>query len=490
MDMELPYKEGFLLVPFISALLKKKTWQKRYCKLFKGTKHGLQRVEIFETEGDSWKNNIIKFLTLDNCIKISPTPLKNQSLTFTIFARGFTQEFATLSESDLFDWVSCFQTAAFDKGEENDRPFNSNSYPHDDYEENNDLYCSANEGVFTVQVMPTPASVRCNLSEAHYTLVVNRTALQLRSALLNERLLYTWPFMYIRRYGSKNGVLSLDVGRKCDSGEGSFQFKTDPQKNVFQCISSTMKNWRVMAKQDDSQLQLSATPVNIASSQFQAAMNMEPGSRTPLPPSPTSATNSLIMNELSMSCAFENSVKNKGVPSKPPRKVPSITIEPKQYDEVEHINNAWKTLGVDEFTHTENYSADKVELGVKRVGPFKEEPTVITQRKFINQHSVESMENYDTLQHFAAPSANLKYTDDSAIYSQVNEAPPPPVPPAPKKPPLEPMSWNEYDVVGIDAQERFRVADDTHQGYGSIRKVSPQPEDSVYAEVVKPKKQV
>jgi hypothetical protein len=51
---------------------------------------------------------------------------------------------------------------------------------------------------------------------------------------------------------------------------------------------------------------------------------------------------------------------------------------------------------------------------------------------------------------------------------------------------VDPPSWHEYDFIGENLQESFRAADDSHLGYGSIRKVSPQP--SEYAEVSKPKK--
>jgi docking protein 2 len=124
--------------------------------------------------------------------------------------------------------------------------------------------------VFTVQIIPTVVSNRCNLRDPNYTLVVTQSALQLRSASASEKLLYTWPFMFIRRYGYKNGILSFDAGRKCDSGEGPFQLKTDQQKGIFQCISSTMKNWRQFIKSDDSQQQIT-TPAMIAcgDSQFQ-----------------------------------------------------------------------------------------------------------------------------------------------------------------------------------------------------------------------------
>jgi len=62
--------------------------------------------------------------------------------------------------------------------------------------------------------------------------------------------------------------------------------------------------------------------------------------------------------------------------------------------------------------------------------------------------------------------------NDSAFQTKIQEV-------------ADPPSWNEYDFIGTDLQQTFRPADDSHLGYGTIRKVSPQPAE--YAEVTKPK---
>jgi hypothetical protein len=59
-------------------------------------------------------------------------------------AKAFSQDIAALSEAELQDWVCAFQTVAFDKGEEVCRL--SSSYHTEEFEESNELYCSANEG--------------------------------------------------------------------------------------------------------------------------------------------------------------------------------------------------------------------------------------------------------------------------------------------------------------------------------------------------------
>jgi len=61
-----------------------------------------------------------------------------------ILAKAFAQDIAVLNEAELQDWVCAFQTVAFDKGEEVCRL--SSSYHTEEFEESNELYCSANEG--------------------------------------------------------------------------------------------------------------------------------------------------------------------------------------------------------------------------------------------------------------------------------------------------------------------------------------------------------
>jgi len=97
----------------------------------------------------------------------------------------------------------------------------------------------------------------------------------------DQKTLYKWPYRYIRRYGYRSGKFTFEAGRKCESGEGLFHF--EHSKELFRCIASRMKNMKKLLNQESHSL-------FCGDNQFQAALSMMARSRSPLPPSPTSAT--------------------------------------------------------------------------------------------------------------------------------------------------------------------------------------------------------
>jgi hypothetical protein len=285
-----------------------------------------------------------------------------------------------------------------------------------------------------------------------------------------------------------------------------------------------------------------STPVIVCGdNQFQAALSMEARSRSPLPPSPTSATPLLDIDFSAMSSAsikplispvtetksliINNSVpliKPKPRPSKPPRKhvqpinsskkdeetedlsldfggfgrhrklknsdtppmlasptaaIIPVTDNPKSldYDKVEVRKDAWRTMGVTDLAHTERQydgSDTEEEANCEKPPAVPEPENSSTVRPacskiLVTQISTksESMEDYDKLQHFGSSSK----PNSNPGYRHIPPAgAPPPVPAVPVD--LHP-SWNEYDVID-EKMQACRMADDSHHGYGMIRKKS------------------
>jgi len=384
--------------------------------------------------------------------------------------------------------------------------------------------------------VPSEASTRCKLEPGPYTLVVASAAIQLHDSQ-DHHLLFTWPYRYIRRYGYRGGKFTFEAGRKCDTGEGVFHLEHSNQQEIFRCLSSKMKSMRKLLTGETP-----STPVIVCGdNQFQAALSMEARSRSPLPPSPTSATPLLDIDFSAMSQSsikplispvtetkpliINNTpplIKTKPKPSKPPRKhiqptsplkkvqefedlasdcsgfgryrklkdnvtlpvlaIPSPVITPVSenpkllaYDRVEVRKDAWRTMGVTDLAHTERqYGGSDTEEEADYEKPvavpeYESSNSVRPPCSKILQTQVssksESMEDYDKLQHFGS-SSKLNSNPGYRVIPPAGA--PPPVPAVPVD--LHP-SWNEYDVID-DKMQACRMADDSHHGYGMIRKIS------------------
>ncbi|CAG9822669.1 unnamed protein product [Phaedon cochleariae] len=435
MEQEEPIHQGILLIPPVGKLLKK-SWQQKYCLLFKASKFGVERLEVYDTV-DSKE---CKIITLEDCIKV-------QSKTTTILGittRISSYEFGALHEQSMNQWLSAIQSVAFP-----DEISKIGSI-----EEDNDLYCSSGEGVFNVKLHPSPVSQRCCLESKNYTLVLTSAALQLKN-IVDGKLLFTWPYCFIRRYGYKSGKFTFEAGRKCESGEGTFFLEHPNQQEIFRCLATKMKSMRKLLSGESS------PPIlDCGDAQLHAALSMEARSRTPLPPSPTvpsaSITDSPISTISTKSQLGLNKPKPEAKPAlklkpaKPPRKfvtAPKLSPEPedfayepvtRKYDEVEIRNNAWQTLGIESPNHMEQITEDEeqnymswgeVRRGIEAVKqPLA--PSIIPQNVPTENDSAQ----YDKLNFFGS-SSKLNF---NSPYKQVFPIPVNPV---------EPPSYNEYDEV-------------------------------------------
>lgn len=115
-------------------------------------------------------------------------------------------------------------------------------------EEDNDLYCSSfNDGVFLVKLISSETTQRCNLNAVSYNLELASTELQLKD-VKTDSVVAKWPFRYIRKYGYRDGKLTFEAGRKCDTGEGVFHLDHPNPQQIFRCMSSKMKTMKKLIK--------------------------------------------------------------------------------------------------------------------------------------------------------------------------------------------------------------------------------------------------
>ncbi|XP_050299724.1 uncharacterized protein LOC126738428 [Anthonomus grandis grandis] len=392
-----PVLEGILFVPPSGKILKK-AWQKKHAALFKRSRTGIARIELYDNE---IKTGPPKIITLEDVIKITP---KTTNILH-IVTRNSDIEFSASSEESLHNWHKAISGVAFpDERSE-----------VSEVEQDNDLYCSTNEGIFLVKLHTSEASLRCNLDSTEYILKVEATALQLRS-LDDNKVLYTWPFSFIRKYGYKSGKFTFEAGRKCASGEGTFYFEHPNHGEIYRYVTSKMKSMRQI-------LRGKASPSLTDCSkdlQLLTALSMEAGSRNPLPLS--TSIQSFADSELHVAPSTLTSIENLSGPisthsapifneslTRMPRTLNStsnlflnlnkFSTAPKpmvhinrnreytqvdqiaenaalhnnNYDEVNNITEAWKQMGMEEEDSYNIKRNDKVRRLIHG-GKRKEEP--------------------------------------------------------------------------------------------------------------------
>lgn len=295
-----------------------------------------------------------------------------------------TYHFGCSSETELANWKSAIQSVAF-KDDSSDVMV----------EEDNDLYSTSGDGTFTVKIVETEASRNCGLEVGkNYTLIIGAADMKLVDF---GKTLFTWPYQFIRKYGYRNATFTFEAGRKCDSGEGAFCLEHKNQLDIYKCFTAKKAKMKQMLSGENS------PSVECNDAQFQAALSMEAGSRSPLPP----ANNLIDLDMPSISSQFsQNSQPTSISPSPPKRPVkPPLPAKPKRlkppkpvltttpdeklfdcesmdgkyrkmslpsspevpsksivvtkdtdkhsYDFVEVRTNAWKTYGIGSIPHTE-----------------------------------------------------------------------------------------------------------------------------------------
>lgn len=294
------------------------------------------------------------------------------------------------NEVDLDSWTKSFQSVAF---KEKTGTLNRTAVIED-----NDLYCSSyNEGKFTVTLLPTDTSIKNNLESKIYTLHLTTTEIQLKN--YDDSLVCKWPYRFVRKYGYRDGKFTFEAGRKCDTGEGTFHIDHSSPQDIFRCMSAKMKSMKKLINGE------SINSLDCGENQLNAALSMEAGSRSPLPPlinSPNSPdidlsiTNShaslrgFLSSTDSINLQFPMKNNSSIIPNKPPRKTLHIVnssekikeaneclgfldtpppppernkkINERDYECIEGITDAWKTLGIDEVKHTEHVTTPEEEL--------------------------------------------------------------------------------------------------------------------------------
>ncbi|KAK7929777.1 hypothetical protein WMY93_006172 [Mugilogobius chulae] len=191
--------------------------------------HALRRPQALGEK----RHKVIRLSELLNVLRLPPNaeacPMENMC-AFCVETQERTLVFAALKD-DCTDWVEKLCQNTFQK---------SNVPELKPQMEENVIYASADEvSDFPVTLQRTDAAVRCGLQGA-YWLKVDREALLLRDAQKNKVMV--WPYELLRRYGKDKGVLTIETGRRCECGPGTFIFESPQPENIFSLILSHIKH--------------------------------------------------------------------------------------------------------------------------------------------------------------------------------------------------------------------------------------------------------
>ncbi|XP_072319703.1 docking protein 1-like isoform X2 [Eucyclogobius newberryi] len=188
--------------------------------------HGLRRPQALGER----KPKVVRLSELLNVLRLPPNaeacPMENMC-AFCVETQDRTLVFAALKD-DCAEWVDRLCQNTFQKS----------SVPVIKPQmEENAIYASADED-FRVTLQKTDAAARCGL-QGTYWLKVDREALLLKDTLMIT--VQEWPYELLRRYGKDKVSLSIETGRRCDCGPGTFIFETSQAETIFTLIQSTIK---------------------------------------------------------------------------------------------------------------------------------------------------------------------------------------------------------------------------------------------------------
>ncbi|XP_054881130.1 docking protein 1-like isoform X2 [Poeciliopsis prolifica] len=156
--------------------------------------------------------------------------LDNMS-TFCVETKDRTLVFAA-AKDDCLEWVDKLRHCSFQREKSS-----GSSQVH---MEENQIYASADEAPqFWVVVQKNDAATRRGLQGSHW-LQLEQHSLLLRDTKKKTKVM-EWPYELLRRYGHDKVSLTIEAGRRCESGPGTFCFETQQADKIFNLIQSNIK---------------------------------------------------------------------------------------------------------------------------------------------------------------------------------------------------------------------------------------------------------
>lgn len=282
-------------------------WRKVWCVLFRESHCSVSRLEIYDWNERSDRStrkhqDSKKVIRLSSCIRVSSVDVDGapkDTASFLIETNDKIFVFAA-DRLQADEWTQRLCEIAFPKNwvdpglHRASSQRNAGTEPHLGQShgagacmEDNSLYGQREPvGVqdFRVLLRRTEASDRCRL-KGEAVLRADSEALLLMDR--SGQVLFTWPYRYLRRFGRDKSTFSFEAGRRCDSGEGSFEFDTKLGNALFVAVEAAINRHRASLPPRQTSTGLES-PSHMSRPQRQTSMGPDghqPISRS-LPPRP------------------------------------------------------------------------------------------------------------------------------------------------------------------------------------------------------------
>ncbi|KAI5622582.1 docking protein 3 isoform X1 [Silurus asotus] len=208
--------------------------------------HSLSCLELFEYSKSSMKEgkkraDSKKVIVMRDCVKIKEKEAEGcpkECSTFLLETADKTHMFASPTP-ELHSWITELCRLAFPLNQAEGRSQKAEHLSAVEMQENMLYGTTENVRDFLVIAVATEAALRCNLY-GEYFLTPQQDLLLLKDSKTKQVLL-TWPYRFVRKFGQDMLAFNFEAGRRCESGEGYFEFATCHSDKVFSIVSEALK---------------------------------------------------------------------------------------------------------------------------------------------------------------------------------------------------------------------------------------------------------
>uniref|UniRef100_A0A3B4G944 Docking protein 2 n=1 Tax=Pundamilia nyererei TaxID=303518 RepID=A0A3B4G944_9CICH len=239
-----------------------KKWKRVWCVLYRESSCSISRLEFYECKdgGNAEKNDKTlrkqqehkKVIRLADCIRVTEVEMEGCPKDTGSFLVETTEKIYVFAadRNHLDDWthklceiafptIYYLLTTSFLSRRETTR--SRSTFAELGLSDNNILSDQSLRD-FRVSIRRTEASDRCRL-KGDGVLRAGMDALHLLDK--GGDIVYTWPYRYLRRFGRDKATFSFEAGRRCDSGEGNFEFDTKQGNVLFQAVEAAINLQKV-----------------------------------------------------------------------------------------------------------------------------------------------------------------------------------------------------------------------------------------------------